>query len=231
MGLNISCFSIVLGIGVTLVAELILYFLIRKIEQPKLLVATDMWRQKKWVGESPQKKFYSTSEGSEISSVGSDFVFYGIRIENKHRGILRRTSAEIGNTTITVFDTDGNQVIEKRECRWWTHTLAEAENLFVPDNIDINKRRTEYISDSVSKDLVIAYIPNGRPSPYLFSIDSDRRGRFISNQDRFKGLPPYYAIIEISGKNIHTKIKLCITPIKNNTDLSILEVDKFPFHF
>jgi hypothetical protein len=226
--------SFLSGVLITVVGGFILIWAMSMIERPELEISNS-WISDKWVGQVIRRNFYSTSSGVEIVGDGDDYRFYGITLKNKKRWILPRKTAYIRNTTITVFDAEGNQVVHKKECRWWTYYSAEVDNLFVSEKVEIDKRRNENIPEGVERSLVIAYNPKGQQSYYLFGIDSDRIGVFHRADERFKGISPYFALLNISGDGIDSKFKLRITPPGGfvislpDGELLIERIDKFPF--
>jgi hypothetical protein len=226
--------SFLSGVFITVVGGFFLNWAMYMIKRPELEISNS-WISDKWVGQVIRRNFYSSSLGVEIIGDGYDYIFYGITFKNKKRWIFPRKTAYISNTTITVFDSEGNQVVHKKECRWWTYYSAEVDNLFVSAKVEIEKRRNEDIPEGVERSLVIAYNPKGQQSYYLFGIDSDRIGVFHRADERFKGIPPYFALLNISGDGIDNKFKLRITPPSGfevslqDGKLLIERIDKFPF--
>jgi hypothetical protein len=221
-------FSFLLGVGVTVLGGLLLYWVTFLIERPSLEVQEGVWKEKKWVGTLLDNiKYYSTDRGGEAWVDGYDFLIYGISIKNKRRQWLSRKTAKINSTTIVVFNKNGDQVNEERECRWWSHDLSSLDNLFVPAKVDIERRRNIEIPEDVSRNLVISYCHLGQSEYRLFAIDSDRVGRFNSNDDRIKGSSPHYALIRVRGDNTNKDFKLEVTTDKNNLSVRVLK--EFPF--
>jgi hypothetical protein len=224
-----NLFGFFVGVAVTVAGGVILYWVIVMIERPKLEMIAE-WQREKWVGALLRKNYNSTSNEVEFIGDGCDFIFYGIKIENKARRLLPRKSANIKKTTITVFDACGIVTIQERDCRWWSPDMAEIDNLFIPSQVDINQRKNIVIPDGVNENLVIAYRSKNGSSYYRFAIDSDRRERFVVIDDKFNGQPPYYALIKIGGDdNARAKIKLRIFLGAFSGDLSIEKIKKFPF--
>jgi hypothetical protein len=140
---------------------------------------------------------------------------------------LPRKTAKISSTTTVIFNKNGEQVNKERESRWWSHDLSSLDNLFVPAKVDVGQRRSIEVPEDVSRNLVIAYCHVEQSEYRLFTIDSDRIGRFNSNDDRIKGDTPQYALIKIRGDNVNKNFRLEIVADKNDLSINILK--KFPF--
>ncbi len=221
--------EIIVGVLSGIISPIILYGGKIMITKPRLKMSKGYWKEGKWVGFEKNKAHGSTSMNTEVVCDGYAFTIYGIKIENEHQKLIVRDPAEITSTTIQVFDKDGNQIILTRECRWWSHDLSELDNLFVStDKIDITSRRNQIISDGESRSLAI-YFELDAPSGHfkLFAIDSDRKSKFFSGENRFKGQPPYYAKLFINGKNFHKEFNLQI--MDENLSPLLNEIENFPF--
>jgi hypothetical protein len=74
--------SFLLGIGATVIGELVLYCAVFMIERPDLEIQEGGWKEKKWVGVLlGDIKYYSTDRGGEARVDGYDFMIYGVAIK------------------------------------------------------------------------------------------------------------------------------------------------------
>ncbi len=218
--------ELIAGLLSGIISPILLYVGSRMIIKPKLIISDVFWEERKWVGFEANKHYGSTSIDVELVSSGYDFTIYGINVGNEHQKVIVRDPAKITSTTIVVFDSEGSQIIPKKDCRWWSNDLSEIDNLFVSkEEIDITTRRKQIISDGESRGLAINF-QSDNGACYLFVIDSDRKSRFLDKEYLFKGRPPFYAKIFMKG-NTYKEFNLQITD--KNSQPILRKIDNLPF--